>query len=414
MAEIKKPELISPVQDFASLNAAINAGADAVYFGLKEFSMRANAKNFDLNEIKKVIDICHKNKIKAYLTLNTIIYENELEKIKRILKKIKEYGIDAVHAWDFAVINEARKLRIPVHLSTQASVSNSEAAELYKKIGIKRIILARECTLKQIKEIKKKLKNIEIEVFVHGAMCVSISGRCFLSQFLFGKSANRGECIQPCRREYVIEDFEQGKRLGNKLRIGNNYILSPKDLCALLFIDKLIEAGIDAFKIEGRNRSPEYVKVTTECYREAIDLHTQKKLTEDKKKKIVDKLKEVYNRGFSEGFYFGMPAARDFTDSHGTKAEALKEYVGKIINFYNKIKVADILIESGSLKEGDEIYIEGNKTGITRERVKSIEISHKEAKEAKKGQRIGIKISKSARKNDKIYLIKVVSPNRNI
>ncbi len=260
-------ELISPVQDFVSLTAAIDAGADAVYFGLKEFSMRAKAKNFNLKELKKAVEICHKNNVKAYLTLNTIVYENELEQIKIILKKAKEAKIDAVHAWDMAVVKEALKLKISVHLSTQASVSNSEAASFYKKMGVSRVILARECSLKQIKEIKKKVKDLEVEVFVHGAMCVSVSGRCFMSHFLFGKSANRGECIQPCRRKYVVYEPEDKY----KLALGEDYVMSPKDLCALPFIDKLISAGVDAFKIEGRNRSPEYVKVVTEVYREAID-----------------------------------------------------------------------------------------------------------------------------------------------
>ncbi|MBW2966568.1 U32 family peptidase, partial [Candidatus Woesearchaeota archaeon] len=191
-------ELLSPVQDFVSLRAAIDSGADAVYFGLKEFSMRVAAKNFKLNELKKVVDICHKNNVKAYLTLNTIVYENELNKIKQILKTVKQSKVDAIHAWDMSVIREALKLKIPVHLSTQASVSNSEAAKFYKKLGVKRIILARECSLSDIKKIKKEVPNIEIEVFIHGAMCLSISGRCFISQVEVGTSANRGECLQPC------------------------------------------------------------------------------------------------------------------------------------------------------------------------------------------------------------------------
>jgi putative protease len=385
-------ELLSPVQDFVSLKAAIDAGADAVYFGLKEFNMRATAKNFKLSELKKVVDLCHKNKIKAYLTLNTVVYENELSRIKQILKKVKEAEIDAIHAWDMSVINEAKKLKIPIHLSTQASVSNSEAVKFYKKLGIKRIILARECSLEQIKKIKKEVKGLELEVFIHGAMCVSISGRCFISQFEFKKSANRGECLQPCRRDYIIEDEE-----GNKLRLGKNYVLSPKDLCTLPIIDKLIKAKIDAFKIEGRNRSPEYVKIVTEVYREAID--------KGYKPSLLKKVKSVYNRGFSTGFFLGTPTKDDWTNIYGSKATTRKVYIGKIIHFYSKIKVAEIKIETGKLKTGDKIMIQGNKTGVIEDKITSIEISHKNIKEIKKGQKAGIKLKNKARSNDRVYLI---------
>jgi len=389
-----KPELISPAGDWISLRAAVQARADAVYFGLKEFNMRAAAKNFKLSELKKVVDVCHKNTVKAYLTLNTIIYENELNKIKNILKKVKQAKTDAIHAWDMSIIAEANKLKIPIHLSTQASVSNSEAAKFYKKLRIKRIIFARECNLKHIKEIKKKVKGLEIEVFIHGAMCAAISGRCFTSQFLFSKSANRGECLQPCRREYTITDEE-----GNKLKLGNNYILSPKDLCALPFIDKLIKAGINAFKIEGRNRSPEYVKTTTEVYREAIDNKNFNK------SKLLKKLKTVYNRDFSSGFFLGLPTAKDFTDAYGGKATERKIYIGFVKNFYKKPNVAEIKLEAGKLKLGNIIMIQGNKTGVIKEKISSMEILHKKVKAAKKGQRIGIKLTNQARPNDKVYLL---------
>ncbi|MBW2977303.1 U32 family peptidase, partial [Candidatus Woesearchaeota archaeon] len=283
---------------------------------------------------------------------------------------------------------------IPIHLSTQASVSNSKAAKFYKKLGIKRIILARECNLKHIKEIKKKVKGLEIEVFIHGAMCVAVSGRCFTSQFLFKKSANRGECLQPCRREYVITDEE-----GKKLKVGNNYILSPKDLCTLPFITKLITAGIDAFKIEGRNRSPEYVKTVTEVYREAIDNKNFNK------SKLFEKLKTVYNRDFSSGFFLGLPTAKDFTGVYGSKATEKKQYIGFVKNFYKKPNVAEIKLEAGNLKIGDKIMIQGNKTGVIQEKINSMEIFHKIIKIAKKGSSVGIKLVNQVRENDKVYLI---------
>jgi putative protease len=387
-------ELLSPVQDFVSLRAAINAGADAVYFGLKEFSMRATAKNFTLSELKRAVDICHKAKVKAYLTLNTIVYENEIGRIKEILKKARQAKIDAVHAWDMSVVNEALKLKIPVHLSTQASVSNSEAAKFYRKLGVKRIILARECNLNQIKQIKKEVPDLELEVFIHGAMCVSISGRCFMSEFEFGKSANRGECLQPCRRGYIITDEE-----GNKLKLGKSYVMSPKDLCTLPIIDKLIQAKIDAFKIEGRNRSPEYVKTVTEVYREAIDNKNADK------KKLLEKLKTVYNRGFSTGFYLGMPTKDDWADAYGSRATTRKAYVGKIIHFYNKIKVAEVRIEAKGLETGDRIMVQGPATGVFEQGIRSMEAKHRKIKQAGKGKVAAVKLNKAARKNDQVYLI---------
>ncbi len=408
-------ELLSPVQDFVSLKAAINAKADAVYFGLKEFSMRQAAKNFKLSELKKVTALCHKNKIKAYLTLNTIIYENELRKIKKIIKAAKLAGIDAVHAWDMSVISECIKNKVLIHLSTQASVSNSDAAKFYTKQGIKRIILARECSLEQIKEIKKNLPKLEIETFIHGAMCVSISGRCFISQFLFNKSANRGECLQPCRREYLVEDIEEG----HKLKLGSNYIMSPKDLCALPFIEKLIEAKIDSFKIEGRNRSPEYVKTVTSVYRKAIDFYVKNRKRKNSgnfrkefavlKQSLLEELKSVYNRKFSSGFYISMPTNDDWTDIYGSKATTNKVYVGKIVHFYSKLNVAELKLETGILSTGEIIMIQGPTTGVHEQKLVSMEDSHNKISNAKKGDLVAIKLEKPVRRNDKLFVIRIAN-----
>lgn len=441
-----KPELLSPVQDFTSLKAAIDAGADAVYFGIKELNMRIKAKNFNLKDIKKVINLCHKSKVKAYFTLNTIIYDNETSKIKKILKKLKKENLDAIIAWDFSVIKECEKLNLPVHLSTQASISNFEAIKSLKNKfkNIKRVNLARELSLSQIKNIIKKIKqtklNIEIETFIHGAMCVSISGRCFLSQQMFNKSANRGECLQPCRRKYIIKDVEEG----HELELKEDYIISPKDLCTINIIDKLIEAKINAFKIEGRNRSPEYVKVTTECYREAIDAIVQsknksiggwgtsqvsikhkkhlspllKKSLNEKNKKImknryndklknelIKKLKTVYNRGFSTGFYLGKPL-NQWAKAYGSKATKKKIYIGKVLNYYKKIKVAEVLLQTTALKLNDEIMFQGNKTGVIHQKVTSMEVKNRKIDSAKKGERIGIKTDNIVRENDKFFLLK--------
>jgi len=392
-----KPELIAPAGNWPMLSAAIQAKANAVYFGVKQLNMRRTANNFELSELKKVVDYCHKNKVKAYLTLNTIVYDDEINKLKDILKQAKKAKINAIIAWDFAVIEQAKKLRIPIHLSTQASISNSLSAKFIKKLGIKRIVLARELNLEQIKKIKTQNSGLEIECFIHGAMCVSISGRCFLSQHIFKKSANRGECLQPCRRKYIIKDVEEG----HELVLENNYILSPKDLCTLPFIDELKKVGITCFKIEGRNKTPEYVKTVTECYNQAIN----KNLTKTQINKLLKKLKTVYNKKFSAGFYLGLPTSDDFTDIYGSAATQTKQYIGIIKNFYKKIKVAEIKIESGSFKTGDKIMIQGNKTGSVEQKIKSIEINHKKVSKAKKPQKVGIKLSQPARENDKVFLM---------
>lgn len=392
-----KPELIAPAGNWPMLTAAIQAKADAVYFGVKQLNMRRTANNFEISELKKVIDYCHKNKLKAYLTLNTIVYDNEINRLKDILKQAKKAKIDAIIAWDFSVIEQAKRLKLPIHLSTQASISNSLSARFIKKLGIKRIVLARELNLEQIKQIKKENPKLEIECFIHGAMCASISGRCFLSQQIFKKSANRGECLQPCRRKYIIKDPEEG----HELVLGENYILSPKDLCTLPFIDKLKKAGVTCFKIEGRNKTPEYVKTVTECYKQAIN----KNLTKPQITKLLKKLKTVYNKKFSTGFYLGLPTSDDFTDIYGSAATQTKQYIGIIKNFYKKIKVAEIKIETGALKPGDKIMIQGNKTGSVEQKIKSIEINHKKVSKAKKPQKVGIKLSQPARENDKVFLI---------
>lgn len=391
-------ELLSPVSDRVMLKAAIDAGADAVYFGLKNLNMRATAKNFSIEELPEIVQICHKNNVKSYLTVNSIVYDAELDELKNIIKAAKESKVDAVICWDTAVISECKKQNIPFHISTQASVSNKEAAEFYKKLGASRIILARELSLNQIREIIKNV-DIEVEVFIHGAMCVSVSGRCFMSQHLFKRSANRGDCLQPCRREYKIVDEEN-----NDLILGNEYVMSPKDLCALPFIDRLIDAGITCFKIEGRARSPEYVKTVTECYREAIDACKKKEFSKELVDKLATKLNSVYNRGFSRGFYFGTPTSDDFTDVHGTKASTKKVYVGYVRKFYRQSMVAEVQLDAGKLKVGDKIMVQGQTTGVQEQILTSMEIDHKQIQEAEK-RAVGVKLDFIARENDQVFVI---------
>ena len=386
-----KFELLAPAGDFSMLVAAIKAGADAVYFGLKEFSMRDNAKNFNIEDLTEINKICGK-KIKKYLTLNVIIYEEEIKKVEEILKKIKG-KVDAIICWDLSVINLCRKLKIPFHISTQASISNSESAKFYKKLGAERVVLARELNLDQIKKISK---FVSVECFIHGAMCVAVSGRCFMSQELFKRSANRGMCTQVCRRSYTLKDDE-----GRELKINRNTVMSAKDLCTLPFIETLKDAGIISFKIEGRNRDARYVDTVVRIYRKALD----KKLN---KEEIADGLKElekVYNRGFSSGFYLGVPTNDDFSEVENSSATTKKQFVGKVTHYYPKSQVGTIFISTGEIKIGDELNIIGQVTGIEKTKIERIEINKKSVKKAVKGEEIGIKLPK-VKVNDEVYIIK--------
>ena len=386
-------ELLAPVGDFKMLVAAVEAGADAVYFGLKEFSMRTNARNFTIGELDKINKICKPKGVKKYLTLNVIVYDREIEKLEKVIKKVKG-KIDAVICWDLAVINLCKKYKIPFHISTQASVSNRESLKFYKRLGAERVVLARELDLKQIKALSK---YIEIEAFVHGAMCVAVSGRCFMSQHLFGRSANRGECTQVCRRAYTITDSE-----GRQLRLGPHTVMSAKDLCALPYIDKLKKAGIKSFKIEGRNRDPRYVDTVVRVYRKALDL--KRPLSERDIEESLKELEKVYNRGFSSGFYFGTPTSDDFAKAEHSAATERKHFVGKILHYYPKIGVGTIKLVS-SVKLGDKINIMGNTTGIRKFVVESMEINGKKVGDAKKGEEVAIKFNERVRKNDEVYVI---------
>jgi len=393
-----KYELLAPAGDFSMLVAAVNAGADAVYFGLKEFNMRDAAKNFTIKDLDKIGEICNK-KVKKYLTLNTIIYDSEIKKLENIIKKIKN-KVDAVICWDFAVVELCRKYRIPFFISTQASVSNSKSAEFYKKLGAKRIVLARELNLKQIKKISG---IIDIECFCHGAMCVSVSGRCFTSQFLFNCSANRGKCLHPCRRAYFVKDDE-----GNELKIENSRIFSAKDLCTLPFIEKMKKAGIKSFKIEGRNRDARYVETVVKIYKKALD----KKLSKKEIGESLEELKKIYNKGFSSGFYIKIPTSDDFSKIEHSSATEKKHFVGKVTRYFPKINVAAIKLVS-ELKVGDKISVIGKTTGIVNLKIEKIEINRQPVEIGEKGREIGIKIP-LVRKNDEVYLIRYNSEKEKI
>jgi len=392
---MKKPELLAPAGDFECLVTAINAGADAVYFGVQEFNMRARAKNFKISDLPKIRKIVGE-RIKLYLTLNTIIYDSELKKAEKIIKKVKPY-INAIICSDISIMMLCRKYQIPFHISTQCSVSNIKTAEFYKKLGAERIVLARELNINQIKKIAK---IIDIEIFIHGAMCVSVSGRCFTSQFLFNQSANRGKCIQPCRRPYKVYHIKDNQE--QELKITNHHIMSAKDLCTLPFIDKLKKANITSFKIEGRNREPEYIDTVVRVYKKA--LNKKSKLTKPEIKQAMQELNKAYNKGFSSGFLIKSPTSDDFSSVENSKATQKKKFIGKINHYYKKISVGKLKLNNGPLHIDDDILIIGKTTGLIRHKVKSMEIKNKPIKTAKKTQEIAIQLP-LCRKGDEVYKI---------
>jgi len=362
------------------------------------------AANFTINDLSEIVNQCKESnrRIKTYLTLNSIIFEEEIPEVDEIISAAKNAGVDRIICWDLAAAELCRKHEFPFCISTQGSVSNSLAASVYKKLGAARIVLARECSLEEIKKIRANT-DLEIEAFIHGAMCISISGRCFMSHHLFGKSANRGECVQPCRREYEVFD----SIIDKSLLIGEDYVLSPKDLCTIEFIDKLIEAGINSFKIEGRKRSPEYAAKVVSVYRKAIDIYYESgncRITNEIKKSFLKELEEVYNRGFSSGFYFGKPSSDDYADIYGSKATSRKEYIGKVLNYYKVPKVVYISIEAGNISLNDEIYIIGPTTGVVNLKIEKLIKDDLNINEAIRGEKVTFPCENLVRPSDAVYL----------
>ncbi|MDD5571142.1 MAG: U32 family peptidase [Bacteroidales bacterium] len=390
--------------------AAIQAGANSVYFGVENLNMRSRSSiNFTLKDLEEISKICRENKIKSYVTVNTIIYDDEIEQMKSIIDAAKKNKINAVIASDQSAINYANKAGMEVHVSTQCNVSNIEAVEFYSAYADV-MVTARELSLKQvasiIKEIeKRKIKGpsgklIKIEIFAHGALCMAISGKCYLSLHTQGYSANRGACIQPCRRKYFVTDAEEGV----EMKIDNQYIMSPKDLCTIGFIDKIIKAGVKILKIEGRGRSPEYVKTVTQCYREAVDSYHTGNYNQDKINRWMVKLGTVYNRGFWDGYYLGKKLG-DWTKRYGSQATKQKIYIGKITNYFSKLKVAEVKMETNFLNIGDEVLITGQTTGVVELKIKEIRVELKKVKKAIKGDICSIPVPQLVRRNDKVYKI---------
>lgn len=408
-------ELLAPVGDWETLTTAINAGADSVYFGIKWINMRSSsARNFDISELKKVMEQLHRNKVKGFLALNTLIYDHELSKVKEIIQEAKKAKVDAIIAADMSVVQICNDEDVEVHISTQESISNYEAVKFFSKFS-PRIVLARECTLEQIREIKKKIKQdklnykgreIELEAFIHGSLCVAYSGRCFMSQHHNRLSANRGQCLQECRKKYKIIDIEDPRR---EFILDENYVMSPKDLCALPIIDQLIEAGIDVFKIEGRAKGPEYVHTTTKAYKTAINLVKGKKFNQKEALKLVKELERVFNRGFSTNFFLGTPTNDSWTKFYGSSATEKKIRVGKVNNYYAKTGIASVIIEQEPISKGDTIFFTGPTTGYYETKIPDLWVDEKPSIKTKKGEEVTFKTEKKVRVSDTVY--KVVKRN---
>ena len=415
-------EIMAPVGSRESLAAAINAGADSIYFGIEKLNMRAHsASTFTIEDLREIAATCDAKGIKTYLTVNTIIYGEDIEQMHEIIDAAKEAGISAVIASDVAVMTYCQKVGQEVHLSTQLNISNIEALRFYAQFADV-VVLARELRMDQVKTIHEQAvkenicgpsgEPIRIEMFCHGALCMAISGKCYLSLHNAGRSANRGECVQICRRKYDVTDAETG----NELLVDNKYIMSPKDLKTIRFIDKMMDAGVRVFKIEGRARGPEYVDTVVRCYREAINavLHDaevsqdeEKLFTEAAKDAWDERLARVFNRGFWDGYYQGQTLG-EWNDSYGSKATEKKVYCAKTIKYFSKIGVAEFQVEAHEIKVGDKLLITGPTTGAMYLDCNEIRYDLKPVQTAKKGWRISIAVPDKVRPSDKLFILESV------
>jgi len=405
-----KIEIMAPAGGFDSLMAAIQGGADAVYFGIDQLNMRARATmNFTLDDLPEVAGICKKHQVRSYITLNTIVYDHDLTRMKAIVDAAKECGVTAIIASDQAVIAYARSRNVEVHISTQLNVTNIDTVKFFALFA-DTIVLSRELSLVQVKSItdtirKEQIKGpsgnlVKIEIFVHGALCMAVSGKCYLSLHTQNASANRGACVQNCRRKYTVIDQEGG----HELAVENEYIMSAKDLCTIDFLDDVLDSGVSVLKIEGRGKGPEYVKTVTQCYRQATDAYFDGDYTKEKAAEWKRKLENVYNRGFWSGYYLGQKLG-EWNDVSGSKARQKKIYLGKSNNYFKKIGVAEFLIESYSLEKGDAVLITGPATGVIEAVVSEIHTSTGPVDQAQKGDLCSIKVDTPVRRNDRLYKI---------
>jgi putative protease len=408
---MRKPEILAPAGDFICLQAALDAGADAVYFGLGTFNMRARSGvNFSEGDLAEISRRCRERGAKAYLALNAIMFEGETESVERILVAAKPY-IDAAIVSDWGVVALCKKHKVPFHISTQMSASNSEAVRFLKEQGASRVVLARECTLGEVAEIAKRCE-IEIECFVHGAQCVAESGRCFMSHEAFGKSACRGECVQPCRRRYLVQavDFFEDDE-GNPIHksdtrfvIGPYTVMSARDLCSLDFIEKLMSAGIASFKIEGRARNAEYVKTVTAAYRRAVDAVAAGTWSPALAAELTEDVKRVFHREFSRGLYFGRPGADQFTSAENSLSTEIKRHVGIVIDYFAKAGIAQVAIQDRAISVGDRIQIQGQTTGVVETTVEELRRDDERLQSAGRGEWATLKTPR-CRVGDKVFAV---------
>ncbi|MCX6271187.1 MAG: U32 family peptidase [Bacteroidetes bacterium] len=410
MISSKDIEIMSPVGSYESLMAAIQGGAGSVYFGVGKLNMRSRSSaNFSPDDLARISSICREAGVKTYLTLNTVIYDSELVEVKQVIGKAKKEGISAVIASDMAVITACRETGVEVHLSTQCNITNLAAVKYYAQFADV-IITARELALTQVAAICKAIeeekitgpggKLIRIEVFVHGALCMAVSGKCYLSLDNYQYSANRGACLQPCRKGYIVKDNETDL----ELEIDNEYIMSPRDLKTIHFLDKILMAGIKVLKIEGRGRSPEYVKTVTRCYKEAVESISGGTYTPERIVKWEEQLATVYNRGFWDGYYLGRKLG-EWSEVYGSVATRRKVHIGKVTNFFTRLSVAEVKIETGELKVDDEILIIGPTTGAYEGAVTDLRLDLERVEKAEKGELCSVAVSSLVRRGDKVYKI---------
>ncbi len=406
----KRIEILAPVGSYESLRAAINAGCHSVYFGVEQLNMRTRSSiNFTTDDLGKITSICNEHHVKSYLTINTILYDHDIRLMKSIVDKAAESGITAIIASDHAVMAYCKQKDVPVHLSTQANITNIETVEFYAAFADV-MILSRELSLSQVAEIIKNIerrnitgpsgKLVRIEIFAHGALCMAISGKCYLSLHSHNASANRGACIQNCRRKYIVTDKDEGV----ELEIDNEYIMSAKDLCTIGFLDKIIAAGVSVLKIEGRGRSADYVHTTVECYCEAIESIQDSSYTIEKIADWEIRLAKVYNRGFWDGYYLGRKMG-EWNDAYGSKATEKKIFIGKGIKYFKKIKVGEFRLDSHNLKSGDQILITGPTTGVIKTHITEMRVDNQVVTEVTKGDLFSISIPETIRPSDKLYKI---------
>mgnify|MGYP004554250653 FL=1 len=410
---IKDFEIMAPVGSRESLAAAIQAGADSIYFGIEKLNMRAHsASTFSIDDLREIAATCNEHGIKTYLTVNTIIYNEDIALMHEIVDAAKEAGISAVIASDVAVMTYCNKIRQEVHLSTQLNISNVEALKFYAQFADV-VVLARELNMDQVAEVHRLAEEqnicgpsgepIRIEMFCHGALCMAISGKCYLSLDNANRSANRGECIQLCRRSYTVTDNETG----TQLEIDNKYVMSPKDLKTVHFIDKMMKSGVRVFKIEGRARGPEYVYTVVKCYKEAIQSVIDGTFTEEKKDEWDERLATVFNRGFWDGYYLGQKLG-EWNKNYGSCATEKKVYVGKGIKYFSKLGVAEFAIEAADFKKGDKLLITGPTTGVIYMTADEIRYDLNPVDEALKGQRVSMPVPAKVRPSDKLFKLEQV------